>query len=312
MAALVMDPEVEAALRDGRPVVGLESTLITHGFAAPDGLEVARASEKAVRSRGAVPATCAVLGGVPRVGLSPADLERLASAGRAAVKIGVADIAEAVARGRDGSATVSATVLLCARANIRVMATGGIGGVHRGDSGDVSSDLTALAAEPVAVVSSGAKAVLDLPRTLEMLETLGVPVVGYRTGELPGFVTRETGLRLSLRADSTEEIAALLVARWHTLRQTGGVLIANPPPEDVALSRAEADAAVESALAAARARGVRGKEVTPFLLERMAEASSARSIPVNQRLIVENAAVAADIARAWSEAATPMPMPGPR
>jgi pseudouridine-5'-phosphate glycosidase len=287
--------EVRAALARGAAVVALESTIIAHGLPYPDNLAVAHALEAAVRGRGAVPATIAVLGGVARIGLDAAELERLGRDGRGMAKAGAADLAVHLGRGSDAATTVSGTAFLAARAGIRVFATGGIGGVHRGDAADVSSDLPTLAALPIACVSSGAKAILDLPRTLETLETLGVLVIGYRTDELPAFYTRTSGLRLEHRAESAAALAAILTTRFDTLGQ-GGVLIANPIPAEAALERAAIDAVIASALAAAEAAGVRGKALTPFLLGRIAAATGGHAVAANRALAESNAALAAEIA----------------
>ena len=281
-----------------RPIVALESTLVAHGLPWPQNLEVARALEDAVRDEGATPATIAVLDGVPRVGLSADELERLAREGASIAKAGAADLPVAIARGASAATTVSATCAIAAAAGIRVFATGGIGGVHRGDALDVSSDLTTLARTPIAVVSAGAKAILDLPRTLETLETLGVLVLGFGCDEFPAFYTRSSGLRLEHRVDAPGDAARILAARGK-LGQ-GGVLIANPIPEADALDRAEIDAAIESALALAGERGVHGKPLTPFLLAELARATAGRSIAANRALALNNARVAARIAIALS------------
>lgn len=292
---LALSDEVRAALDGGRAVVALESTIVAHGLPWPENLEVGRALEQAVREGGAVPATVAVLGGRLTVGLGGAELERLAREPGSFVKAGVADLGPACARGLDAATTVSGTAFAAARAGIRLFATGGIGGVHRGDPSDVSSDLTTLARVPVAVVSAGAKAILDLPRTLEALETLAVPVLGYRTDELPAFYTRRSGLRLEHRAETPAEVAAVLHARW-ALGEPGGVLVANPIPDEHALEPAFIDAAIEAALLEAEVRGVRGKALTPFLLADLAERTGRRSLAANRALAVSNARLAAEVA----------------
>ncbi|ACY18439.1 pseudouridine-5'-phosphate glycosidase [Haliangium ochraceum] len=291
--------EVREALAAGGPVVALESTIVAHGFPFPDNLDVARGAEAAVRAGGAVPATIAVLGGVPRIGLGEAELEQLGREGAQMAKAGAADLAVHLSRGSSAATTVSATAFLAARAGIRVFATGGIGGVHRGDTGDVSSDLSTLASVPVACISAGAKAILDLPRTLETLETLGVLVVGYGTSELPGFYTRSTGLALEHRVDDVAELAALLHQRFDLLGQ-GGVLIANPIPDAAALPRSEIDQVVERALADAEAGGIHGKALTPFLLARIAEVSGGRAVTANRALAEANAALGAELACAYA------------
>jgi pseudouridine-5'-phosphate glycosidase len=290
--------ETQTALTRGAAVVALESTIIAHGLPYPDNVAVAHALEAAVRARGAVPATIAVLGGVARIGLEPAEIERLGRDGSRMAKAGAADLALHLARGTDAATTVSGTAFLAARAGIRVFATGGIGGVHRGDSADVSSDLPTLAALPIACVSSGAKAILDLPRTLETLETLGVLVIGYRTAELPAFYTRTSGLTLEHQSENPADLAAILATRFDTLGQ-GGVLVANPIPASAALPRATIDAAIERALHDAQTAGIRGKALTPFLLARIAEATDGKAVAANRALAESNAALAAEIAVAY-------------
>jgi len=298
MTLLQVEPEVAEALAAKAAVVALESTILAHGLPWPENLEVGQALETEVRRGGAVPATIAVLDGVACVGLSPRQLERVARDGRALAKAGAADLAVAIARGASAATTVSATCTLAARAGIRVFATGGIGGVHRGDAADVSSDLTVMAREPVAVVSAGAKAILDLPRTAEALETLGVLVLGYGTSELPAFYTRESGILLEHRVDGPEATARVLQARW-ALGQ-GGVLVANPIPPADALDRPTIEAAIEAALAAAQAAGVRGKALTPFLLAQLSTVTGGASVRANRALAMHNAHVAAEIASALS------------
>jgi pseudouridine-5'-phosphate glycosidase len=292
--------EVEAALHDGRPVVALESTIIAHGLPWPESYEIGRALEASVRERGAVPATIAVVDGLIAVGLYRDELERMTHAqtgvGPPWPKTGAADLAARLARGGHGATTVSATAYVAARAGIRVFSTGGIGGVHRGDALDVSSDLTTLARTPVAVVSAGMKAILDLPRTLETLETLGVPVIGFRTTELPAFYTRSSGLLLELSVESVEEIARLL--HHHFALQPGGVLIANPIPKAHALDRELVERSVEAALQDAEARKIRGKALTPHLLSYVAKVTNKRSLAANRALAIANAELGAEIAAA--------------
>lgn len=300
-----LSPEVAAALRDGAPVVALESTIIAHGLPWPDNLEIGHALEAAVRAGGAVPATIAVAQGELRVGLEAAQLEELAHAGtdgEAYVKSGATDLAVYLARGRRAATTVSATLAVAAAAGIRVFATGGIGGVHRGDAMDVSHDLPALAAAPIAVVSAGAKAILDLPRTLEALETLGVLVVGFRCSELPAFYTPRSGLALEHRVDTAAELAAIARLRWEVLGQ-GGILVCNPIPAAAALPSALIDGAIAAALADAAARGITGKRVTPHLLAHLARATAGASIIANRALALHNAEVGAALAVALATAA---------
>jgi pseudouridylate synthase len=301
-AATLCAPEVLAALAAGGAVVALESTIIAHGLPHPDNHELAVALEEAVRAEGAVPATIAVLGGVARVGLSAGELAHLARAGASVAKAGAGDLAAYLAAGADAATTVSATSLLAARAGIRLFATGGIGGVHRGDSGDVSHDLVALATLPIAVVSAGPKAILDLPRTLEALESLGVLVLGYRTGELPAFYSRGSGLALEHRADEPAAVAAVLRQRFDALGQRAGVLVANPIPVAAELPAAEIAAALDDALAEAAHAGVGGKRLTPFLLDRLARITAGRTVAANRALALDNARVAARIAVALAAA----------
>ena len=290
-------PEVADALAAGGAVVALESTIVAHGLPYPDNLAVARALEAAVRGGGAVPATIAVVAGRVKVGLDDAALAALAEHGARFAKTGAGELAVHLARGGDAATTVSATAVLAARAGIRVFATGGIGGVHRGATGDVSHDLPALARTPIAVVSAGAKAILDLPRTLETLETLGVLVVGYGTGELPAFYTRSSGLALDHRVDDARALAAICRMRWDGLHQ-GGVLVCNPIPEDAALDRAMIDGAIDEALAAADAEGVTGKRLTPYLLARLARVTAGAAVAANRALAANNARVGAALAAA--------------
>ncbi len=291
---MIVADEVARALAAGRAVVALESTIIAHGLPWPDNLDVARELEAAVRDGGAVPATIAVIGGAPCVGLAAAQLEQLARRGTDFAKAGATDLAVHAARATDAATTVSATAVIAARAGVKVFATGGIGGVHRGDAADVSHDLVALARTPIAVVSAGAKAILDLPRTLELLETLGVLVVGWRTSELPAFYTRESGLALEHRADTIGELAAIARARLDA--GAGGMLIANPIPAEHALDRATIDHAIEAALAEAAAAGVAGKKLTPFLLARLAAITGGTAVAANRALARNNASLGAALA----------------
>lgn len=295
---LDLSPPVRDALARGAPVVALESTIVTHGMPYPENVSTARAVEAAVRAGGAVPATIVVLGGRIRVGLSDGEIEALGRA-EGVMKLSRADIAFAVAAGRDGSTTVAATMICAHLAGIRVFATGGIGGVHRGVEAtlDVSADLDELGRTPVTVVCAGAKALLDLPRTLEYLETRGVPVVGYRTGRFPAFWSRDSGLPAPLRLDSAAEIAALAAAQ-RRLGLTGGVLVANPVPEADEIPGREIAAHIDEAVADAARRGIVGKGVTPFILSRMLDLTDGRSLRTNVALILGNARLAAEIAAA--------------
>jgi pseudouridine-5'-phosphate glycosidase len=295
---LTLSPEVAAALAAGRPVVALESTIVTHGLPFPDNLDTARAVEAAVRAAGAVPATIAVLDGAIRIGLDDAALAALAKMS-GVMKLSRADLAFAVATRRPGSTTVAATMIAARLAGIEVFATGGIGGVHRGaeTSFDVSADLDELASTSVIVVSAGAKAILDLPKTLEVLETRGVPVVGWRTDDFPAFWSRASGLPAPLRLDDPADLARF----WHTRRALGldgGLLLANPVPEEAEIPRAEMEAVITRAVAEIEAAGVRAKDVTPRLLSRIVELTEGRSLATNRALILAKARLAAEVANA--------------
>ena len=293
---LDLAPEVAAALAEGGPVVALETTAIAHGLPRPRNLETARAMDAAVRAEGAVPAWIALLDGRARVGLAADELASFANGGDVA-KASRRDLGPLLAAGRPGATTVAGTLRIAHLAGIRVFATGGIGGVHRGaeTSFDVSADLGALAAAPVAVVSAGAKLILDLQKTLEVLETLSVPVVGYDCDEFPAFYCRSAGLALPARVEGPREAAAVLRAHW-ALDPGCGLLFANPVPEAAALSRAECEGWIAAALD--EATGIAGPEVTPFLLSRLAELSGGRTLGANVALLEDNARVAARIARA--------------
>ncbi len=303
-ALLSLREDVAAALAGGGPVVALESTVIAHGLPRPHNLETALRMEAAIRSEGAVPATIAVLGGRFVVGLSLQEIALLAEA-ESVAKVSRADLAAVLASGRLGATTVAGTLVIAARAGIRLFATGGIGGVHRGAerSFDVSADLTELGRTPVAVVCAGAKAILDLPRTLEVLESLGVPVVGYRTHEFPAFFSRESGLPLLYRVETPDAAARMMALQWELGQRGGGttgMVIANPPPEESALPRAEVESHIGAALASADAAGIRGKGVTPYLLQEAARRSGGQTLQANMALLVANARLAAQIAVAYS------------
>jgi pseudouridine-5'-phosphate glycosidase len=299
---IAVSAEVAAALAAGRPVVALESTIVAHGMPWPENLETALAVEAVVRAHGATPATVAVLAGVPHVGLSRAQLERVARGGAAVRKASRRDLPLVCGLGRDGATTVSATALLAARAGVAVFVTGGVGGVHRGGerSWDVSADLFELGRTPVAVVCAGAKSVLDIPRTLEVLESQGVAVAAYGTDEFPAFFSPRSGVRAPARVDSPAEAAAL-VAASRRLRLGGGVLLAVPVPVAAAAAGAEVEAAIGAALAEADAAGVAGAEVTPFLLRRVRELTGGASLAINIALVKNNAAIGAAVAVALSE-----------
>ncbi|MDX1503458.1 MAG: pseudouridine-5'-phosphate glycosidase [Thermoanaerobaculia bacterium] len=290
-------PRVRERLERGEPVVALESTVIAHGLPRPLNLETALRLEETVRGAGAEPATVGLLDGRLVVGLSRGEIERLATS-EGAAKVSRRDLAAVVASGAPGATTVAATVYAAGRAGIRCMATGGIGGVHRGGETtlDVSADLTELARTPVAVVCAGAKSVLDLERTLEVLETLGVPVVGFGTDELPAFYAAGSGLPLPHRVDDAEAAARLLAAQWLDLEMPGGVVFAVPPPAEKALGREEVEKMVARAAGEAERAGVRGRDLTPYLLRKMADDGGGRVVAVNVALLERNARVAAEIA----------------
>jgi pseudouridine-5'-phosphate glycosidase len=297
---LDISPEVAAGLATGRPVVALESTLITHGLAYPDNLQTAQQAEQEVRAAGAIPATIAVIDGSCRVGLLGSEVEALARGGGAA-KAGRRDLAACVAAGRTAGTTVAATMFLAARAGIAVFATGGIGGVHRGAERtfDISADLLELAASPVAVVCAGCKSILDIPKTLEVLETEGVLVVGYRTSRFPAFFARDSGAGLEHRCETPQDVAAVIAAQ-RDLRVSGGLLVANPVPAEHAMQEAEIEAVIAEAVADAEAQGIFGKAATPFLLSRVAARTAGRSVAANVALIRTNARLAAEIAVAMA------------
>ena len=294
-------PEVAAALADGRPVVALESTIISHGMPSPRNVQTALAVERTVRDHGATPATIAVIGGRLKVGLSENEINNLGERGQAVIKTSRRDLPFIVARGEDGATTVAATMIIAAMAGIRVFATGGIGGVHRGveDTLDISADLDELARTSVAVVCAGVKSVLDIGRTLEYLETKGVPVVGFQTDELPAFYTRASGFPVDYRVDSAAEVAAAMRSKA-ALGLDGGMVVANPIPVEHALTNNEIDAVIDEAIAEMNAQGVTGKDTTPFLLTRIAERTEGRSLDANIQLVLNNARLAAEIAAALS------------
>jgi pseudouridine-5'-phosphate glycosidase len=293
-------PDVADALAQGHAVVALESTIIAHGMPYPGNVVTARALGHVIRNEGAVPATIAVLGGRLKVGLDEAALEHVAQSPDMA-KASVRDLPVLIAGKRDGATTVASTMRIAAMAGIRVFATGGIGGAHRGVeiTADVSADLTELARSPVAVVSAGAKAILDLSRTLEMLETLSVPVIGYQCDEFPAFYSRRSGLRVPARADSSEDIAAILAARWR-MPDAGGALIANPIPSADEIPAEKIEAHIAAALRDAKTQGIAGKDVTPFLLARIRDLTQGESQRANVALALNNAQLGARIARAFS------------
>ncbi len=295
-SVLSISPEVADALAQGRAVVALESTIITHGMPYPQNLQMAGEVEAIVRAAGAVPATIALMGGRIRVGLTAPDLEQLAETGMAAAKASRRDVAALLTAQATAGTTVATTMQAAEMAGIQLFATGGIGGVHRGAelSFDISADLEELSRTPVAVVCAGAKAILDLPKTLEVLETKGVPVIGYGTDDFPAFWTRSSGLRADHRLDTPEAVAELLETQFSV--GMGGVLIGNPIPEADAMDPAFIGAMIERALADAEAAGIQGKGTTPYLLKRIFELTEGKSLVSNIALVKNNAAVAARIA----------------
>ena len=298
---LDLHPEVVAALDQGRPVVALESTIISHGMPWPQNAETALAVEAEVRSHGAVPATIAVIAGRLKAGLTTAEIENLGRTGQQAIKTSRRDLPFLVASGATGATTVAATMIISALAGIKVFATGGIGGVHRGaaTSFDVSADLQELARTEVAVVCAGPKSILDLGLTLEYLETHGVPVIGYCTDELPAFFTRDSGFGVDYRLDAPAGIARVMRAK-QSLRLGGGLLIANPIPAGFALPRQLIDGAIAQALVDARLQGVAGKALTPFLLDRVNALTGGLSLSANIALVLNNARLAAAVAVAFA------------
>ena len=294
--------EVIEAIQEKRPIVALESTIIAHGMAFPKNAETALTVEKIIRDEGCVPATIAVRAGKLKVGLSGTEIETLARNGASIAKLSTRDLPHAVALGRDGATTVASTMRIAALAGIKVFATGGIGGVHRGaaETFDISADLSELALSDVAVVTAGAKAILDLALTIERLETLGVPVVGYGTPEFPAFYSRSSGLKCPMRVDSSDEMARLMRAKW-SMGLKGGIVVANPIPAEYEIPAHEIAPIIERAVAEARDEKVGGRDVTPFLLARLARATAGRSLAANIELVKNNAFVAARIAKAYAE-----------
>jgi len=288
--------DVVDAVKGNLPVVALESTVLTHGLPRPQNLHLARDMERAVREEGATPATIAFLDGHLHIGLNDAELERLANEDGAR-KVGPRDFATVITQGANGGTTVAGTMLACKHANIKVFATGGIGGVHRESQFDTSADLQALANIPMIVVCAGAKAILDLPATLEYLETMSVPVVGYGTDEFPAFYSRESGLDVSVRLDNPKDIVDFTKAHWGAGLQ-GAVLVANPVPVTDAISKSEMEPMIEKASKEAQQMGIHGQKLTPFLLQRLSELTQAKSMRANLSLLLNNARLAAQIAHA--------------
>ena len=291
---LDVNPEVAQAVREGKPVVDLESTIISHGMPYPQNVETALNVEKIIRDNGAVPATIAIIGGRLKAGLTPEEIEYFGKKGTAIHKASRRDLAVLCAEGEDGATTVTTTMIIAHMAGINVFATGGIGGVHRGaeTTMDISADLEELAHTPVMVVCAGAKSILDLGLTLEYLETHGVPVLGYQTEELPAFYTRQSGFGVDYRVDSPEQLAKIFKTQ-NDLALGGGILVTNPIPEEYSMPKAVIDAAIDEAISECNAKGIHGKETTPFLLAKVAELTGGDSLASNIRLVYNNAALAA-------------------
>ncbi|MFT6404172.1 MAG: pseudouridine-5'-phosphate glycosidase [Marinomonas primoryensis] len=294
---LDIHPDVAAAIAAGKPVVALESTIISHGMPWPQNAETAKKVEQIIRDNGAVPATIAIIDGRLKAGLSNEEIDTLAKAGLSVTKCSRRDLPFVIAQKQHGATTVAATMIIAAMAGIKVFATGGIGGVHRGaqQTFDVSADLQELAKTSVAVVCAGAKSILDLALTREYLETQGVPILGYKTDTLPAFYTRDSDQTVDYNLQSANDIANFLKAKWE-MQLHGGVIIANPIPEEFAMDKAAIDSAINQALAEMKEQGVAGKESTPFLLARVAELTGGDSLASNIQLVFNNARLAAKIA----------------
>ena len=291
---LDLSPEVAEAIAAGKPVVALESTIISHGMPYPQNVETALMVEKTIRDNGAVPATIAVIGGRLKAGLTPSEIEYLGKKGRAVTKASRRDLPVLVARGEDGATTVTTTMIIANLAGIKVFATGGIGGVHRGaeTTMDISADREELAMTPVMVICAGAKSILDLGLTLEYLETKGVPVLGYGTDELPAFYTRRSGFKVDYRIDTPEELAAAFRAKLD-MGLGGGMLVTNPIPEEYSMDPDRINAAIDQAIAECNEKGIKGKDTTPFLLARIKDITGGDSLDSNIQLVLNNARLAA-------------------
>ena len=299
---LDVNPAVAQALAEGKPVVALESTIISHGMPYPQNVETALKVEEIIRQNGAVPATIAILGGRLKAGLSPAEIEYLGKQGQKVTKASRRDLSVLVAQGADGATTVATTMMIAHMAGIKLFATGGIGGVHRGaeTTMDISADLEELGQTDVMVVCAGAKAILDLKLTLEYLETKGVPVLGYQTQELPAFYTRTSGLKVDYQVDSPEMLAKILKTQ-HDLGLHGGILVTNPIPEQYSMDADALNAVIDQAIAEAQEKGIHGKETTPFLLAKVKEITGGDSLEANIQLVFNNAKLAAQTAAAYAK-----------
>ena len=296
-------PEVEQALKDGTPVVALESTIIFHGMPYPNNVECAARCEEILREKGVIPATTAIINGRIKVGLTKDEIDRLIESGDV-IKVSRRDIASVIAGGKNGATTVASSVIIAEMAGIPVFATGGIGGVHRGlaESFDISADLPQIAGSDICVVCAGAKSILDIGFTLEYLETMGVPVIGWQTDDFPAFYTRKSGFSADSRVDTPEEIAGIMAAKWE-LGIKGGIILACPVPEEYAMDDAVIGAAILEAVSLAEEEGVHGKESTPYILGKVLEATGGSSLETNMRLVWNNCSVAADVALAYSKRA---------
>jgi pseudouridylate synthase len=294
--------EVQAAIDKGKAVVALESTIIAHGMPYPQNLAVAREAEQVIRKAGAVPATIAILDGELRAGLSPAEMETFAKGGSGIAKVSMRDIPFIVAKRVPGATTVASTMRIADMAGIRVFATGGIGGVHRGarDTFDISNDLTEFQVSSVAVVTAGGKAILDLGQTLEVLETLGVPVIGCGTDEFPAFYSRKSGHKVPMRCDKVDDIAHIMKVKWD-LAMSGGIVLANPIPAAYEIPAEEIEPIIAKAVREADKQGIGGRALTPFLLKTIVEATEGRALKSNIALMLHNAKVAADVAVAYAK-----------
>lgn len=299
---LNISEEVRDAIAENRPVVALESTIISHGMPYPQNVETALLVEKKVRENGAIPATIALMNGKMQAGLSVAQIEILGKTGRDVIKVSRRDMATVLAKKEIGATTVASTMIVAAAAGIKIFATGGIGGVHRGaqHTFDISADLQELARTNVAVISAGVKSILDLPLTLEYLETLGVPVLGFQCDEFPAFFTRESGLKVDCNCRTVQEIAQILSVKWTINALSGGVIIANPVPKEFSLDKKIMDEIIDKAIQDAHNQGVKGKEITPFLLSTIDKMTGGTSLTTNIQLVLNNAALAAQIANAYS------------
>ena len=297
-----LSPAVKSALAKGKPVVALESTIIAHGMPFPQNFEMAQKVEGIIRDGGAVPATIAVIKGELRAGLSARELELFAKEGPSIIKVSTRDMPFVVAQKLNGATTVASTMRIADMAGIRVFATGGMGGVHRGaeTSFDISADLTEFAQSNVAVVTAGAKAILDLALTLETLETLGVPVVGFGTDEFPAFYSRLSGFKVPMRCNTAKEVSALMKVKWK-MNLKGGIVVANPIPAEAEIPAGEIEPVIQRAVKKAKELGIKGKDTTPFLLKAIAEATEGKSLKANIALVENNAGLAAEIAKAYSQ-----------